>query len=127
MVAKIFGKINGQDLNFEHDKGDFWKLEIPFLNDGEYIIEIFAQDEAGNISYITKALYTIKAGDVHIKILPYINYIFDKIETEYCFAITDNEIIVQRNKEEYCFCIINEEYVFERKKHCDCVLGGGIL
>ncbi len=58
MVKRVFGKVDGIEVNYDHSKGDWWNVPVPLDIDGEYVIEVIAEDEAGNQSFITRLLYT---------------------------------------------------------------------
>ncbi|MCJ7834569.1 Ig-like domain repeat protein [Cuneatibacter sp. NSJ-177] len=76
-VARVFGKIDGTDVVLECEEGDRWNILVPLDTDGEYVVEIVAEDEAGNWSYIAKLLYTVDAGNLCIHMLPLPKYLFD--------------------------------------------------
>ena len=54
MVKRVFGKVDGIEVNYDHSKGDWWNVPVPLDIDGEYVIEVIAEDEAGNQSFITR-------------------------------------------------------------------------
>ena len=74
-VAKVFGRVDGAEVVLEK-KGDVWSVPVPLDLDGEYVVEIMAEDDAGNLSYITKMLYTVDAGTICVHKLPAQKYIF---------------------------------------------------
>lgn len=60
MVKKVFGKVNGQEVKFDQVEGNAYQVEFPSaLDSGNYIVDIFAEDDAGNISYLNTLLCTI--------------------------------------------------------------------
>lgn len=59
MVVKLIGKVNGQNIVFNHKEGDVWETVIPKNLSGIYIVELTAYDEAGNKGYTSKYLVTI--------------------------------------------------------------------
>lgn len=64
MVKRVFGKVDGIEVNYDHSKGDWWNVPVPLDIDGEYVIEVIAEDEAGNQSFITRLLYTVKGENI---------------------------------------------------------------
>ena len=46
MVKRVFGKVDGIEVNYDHSKGDWWNVPVPLDIDGEYVIEVIAEDEA---------------------------------------------------------------------------------
>lgn len=52
MVRSLCGKCQGQSINFTQDRvTGRWVTTVPATQDGRYIIELWAQDYAGNIGY----------------------------------------------------------------------------
>ena len=56
MVRAVYGTCNGSDIILKRTGADTWSVPVP-ADESKYIIEIFAEDEAGNISYIAKYIY----------------------------------------------------------------------
>lgn len=52
MVQRVFGRANDFEVIFEHQEGDWWTITVPANLEGEYIVDIYAEDEAGNVSHI---------------------------------------------------------------------------
>ena len=53
MVVRLEGKVQGQDVIFEHVQGDDWEAVIPPTLNGIYIVSLTAWDDAGNAAYTT--------------------------------------------------------------------------
>lgn len=72
-VARVFGRVDGVEVILEHLEGDIWQVPVPPDWDGEYVIEILAEDEAGNQAYLAKMLFLINTAQlcVHMIPLPY--------------------------------------------------------
>ena len=66
MVKRVFGKVDGIEVNYDHSKGDWWNVPVPLDIDGEYVIEVIAEDEAGNQSFITRLLYTVNINSGYV-------------------------------------------------------------
>ena len=86
MVKRVFGKVDGIEVNYDHSKGDWWNVPVPLDIDGEYVIEVIAEDEAGNQSFITRLLYTVKGENICVHQLPLSGYLFDKVERKLYFV-----------------------------------------
>lgn len=73
MVKRVFGRVDGRDVELDMDTGNRWSVPVPFDTDGEYVIEIIAEDEAGNRSYMAKMLYVVNTALLcaHLIRLPY--------------------------------------------------------
>ncbi len=51
MVTALFGKCNGADIIFTPKSEGRWNAAVPAREDKTYIIEVWAEDEAGNVGY----------------------------------------------------------------------------
>ncbi|MDO5539398.1 MAG: PF13754 domain-containing protein [Eubacteriales bacterium] len=71
MVARVYGNANGQTVIFTHVQGDKWEAIVPFDEDGEYVVELWAEDEAGNIGYACTMLFVISGHAVQGYIVPH--------------------------------------------------------
>ena len=58
-VINVWGKIDSVEVIFTPSPScpDWWNVSVPYDSDGEYICEIWAEDDAGEISYRTAILY----------------------------------------------------------------------
>lgn len=70
MVTKVIGKANNFDIIFNRE-GDVWKADVPFTQWGEYAIELWAYDDAGNVSYLFKMLYIVSKHTMEAILIPY--------------------------------------------------------
>lgn len=61
MVANVYGRVdNGERIDFAlNSKTGLWEATAPETLKGTYCVEIYAEDHAGNVSYVTSALCTI--------------------------------------------------------------------
>lgn len=71
MVKRIIGKANGFKLIFEYVGTGRWEATVPSNLGGEYVVEIWAEDDAGNISYVTKMLYVVSKHTMQAYLIPY--------------------------------------------------------
>lgn len=69
MVKRVFGKVDGTDVILKQN-GDRWTVPVPLDSDGEYVVEIMAEDEAGNISYVTKMLFVVNKTLIRSYVVP---------------------------------------------------------
>ena len=52
MVKSLYGKCQGQEINFRlNEATGRWETAVPASPNGVYIIELWAEDEAGNVGY----------------------------------------------------------------------------
>lgn len=82
-VARVFGRVDGAEVVMEQTQGDIWSVPVPLDYDGEYVVEVVAEDEAGNQTYLSKMLYTVDAGNICIHALPLPKYTFELLQAPY--------------------------------------------
>lgn len=61
MVVRVFGRIDcGIEVDFQKKEGDSYMMEFPKkMDSGFYVVEVYAEDDAGNIGYCSTLLCTI--------------------------------------------------------------------
>ena len=64
MIRRVYGAANGTTIEFTRDSGDNWEASVPWKEDGKYIVDIHAEDEAGNIAYMCRALFVISGHEI---------------------------------------------------------------
>lgn len=69
MVRRVFGVSNGIEVIFEHQEGDRWCVTVPTTMDGEYIVDIYAEDDAGNMDHVCKMLFAICGHELQAYVL----------------------------------------------------------
>lgn len=67
-VARVYGKADNFDIEFYQDDSGQWKCAVPFDRDGEYIVGIYAVDEAGNESYVADMLFAVDTAKLCVKV-----------------------------------------------------------
>lgn len=94
MVTRVWGKVDEHEVIFEKDENGTWILQVPFDEDGEYAVEVYAEDEAGNVSFLAKYLYVVLKGSIYFHQLigkweisfKTSQYIFDNVSEAYHFS-----------------------------------------
>lgn len=89
-VINVWGKIDSVEVIFTPSSScpDWWNVSVPYDNDGEYICEIWAEDDAGEISYRTAILYITEG---RLTTLKYIDgYTLTYQPNEYVLHISSN-------------------------------------
>lgn len=66
-VTDVYGRVNGHDVIFEYVGNDYWECSPGMPEDGVFITEIWAKDDAGNISYRIAKLYVYDGRCVNIE------------------------------------------------------------
>lgn len=73
---RLTGKIEGQPVAFtlasQNGRDYVFKAEVPSTLDGEYVAELTATDEAGNVAFVCKYIVTVDLANlcVHLMRLP---------------------------------------------------------
>lgn len=71
MVGRLEGKVQGQDVIFEHVQRDDWEAVIPPTLNGIYIVSLTAWDDAGNVAYTARYIITIDMDALYVRLEPY--------------------------------------------------------
>ncbi len=90
MVVRLEGKVQGQDIIFNHVQGDDWEAVIPKNLTGIYIVDLTAWDDAGNVAYTTRYIITIDLSALRICLEPY-PYWADLLPDDYQRQISCSE------------------------------------
>lgn len=71
MITRIEGMADRHALTFAPVGGDYWEAKVPpDLDDGMYIVTLWAWDDAGNSAYYATALMMVEAGQLAVTWLP---------------------------------------------------------
>lgn len=68
MVVRVYGSANGVDITFTPIGDDRWECAVPKIPSGEYVVDLYAEDEAGNIGYAATMLFIVNAKHIVTKI-----------------------------------------------------------
>ena len=73
MITQVWGMLGDSRIVFDKTDGNIWKATVPFMESGEYIVALYAVDEAGNQAYMATILYTVDLEKLRyeIKMLDY--------------------------------------------------------
>lgn len=82
VVIRVWGIIDGVDVIFNQTSTLWWDVNVPFDADGEYICEIWAEDNNGETGYRTAILYIV---DGILTKLCFVDngYVLNYINTDY--------------------------------------------
>ncbi|WP_430622661.1 PF13754 domain-containing protein [Holdemania massiliensis] len=70
MVTRVYGRAGQYDLEFTQTSEGLWTAAVPFVESCEYVIDLYAEDEAGNVSYYATYLLTFDASKLHVDMVP---------------------------------------------------------
>lgn len=97
-ATRVYGLANGTEVIFSHAQGDAWEIPVPWTEDGKYIVEIFAEDEAGNTSHVCKVMLVISGHEIRA-------YVMDMGENETVGTGKYHAELIERGYEiERCVC-----------------------
>lgn len=73
MITQVWGTLGSSKIIFDKTDGNIWKVTVPFMESGEYIVALYAVDEAGNQAYMARILYVVDLEKLRyeIKMLDY--------------------------------------------------------
>lgn len=108
MVKRVIGKVDGVEVILRN-KGGRWEVPVPFDEDGEYVVEIMAEDDAGNIAFATKMLFIVNEAVIRQFVIPF-DYIAEiQPDNISAYLIGDSYISVVPTTE-YQAVIIERQY-----------------
>lgn len=84
---KLTGKIEGQPVSFtlirQEGRTAVFQTEAPATLDGEYVVELTATDDAGNVAFVCKYLVTIDMSRLCVHLVPLPDYWLQPVQAEY--------------------------------------------
>lgn len=100
MIVKVSGKIDGKEVIFERSEGDQWNVAVPYDLDGMYVVELTAENDAGNIAYCTKMLLIVDPATLCVRLVP-LDYMVEVVSEEYETHIIPEDYLVEVMEEQY--------------------------
>lgn len=73
-AARVYGTVDGIEVILQRAEGDRWSVPVPLDQDGEYAVEIIAEDEAGNRSYLARMIFLVDSGNLCVHLVPELYY-----------------------------------------------------
>ena len=68
MTTQVWGLLGSSKIIFDRTDGNIWKVTVPLLESGEYIVAIYALDDAGNQAYVATILYVVDIENIQYEI-----------------------------------------------------------
>ena len=90
MVVKVSGKIDGKEVIFERAEGDQWNATVPYDLDGMYVVELTAENDAGNIAYCTKMLLIVDPATLCVRLVP-LDYMVEIVPEDYAVEVVPDQ------------------------------------
>lgn len=115
MVRRVYGKANDFDIIFNHIEGDRWETILPGNMYGEYVVELYAEDTAGNVSYFCTMLFIIFGHTVQCYIVP--EGFSGKVETrDYKGYAEIKDLFTVIEKHKYHASVVERGYILHAAK-----------
>ncbi|WP_458412790.1 PF13754 domain-containing protein [Schinkia sp. CFF1] len=80
-IVKIVGHVDSVEIIFRLNTEGDWIATIPKDLDGEYVVEVNAYDEAGNMSYASSMLFVVDPSTLKVEFVP-LSYAYKTIDDE---------------------------------------------
>ncbi len=124
MIVKVSGKIDGKEVIFERSEGDQWNVAVPYDLDGMCVVELTAENDAGNIAYCTKMLLIVDPATLCVRLVP-LDYMVEVVSEEYETHIIPEDYLVEVMEEQYQVATLPDLFYVEvvypiRGKGCCC-------
>lgn len=68
MTTQVWGMLGSSKIIFDRTDGNIWKVTVPLLASGEYIVALYALDDAGNQAYVATILYVVDIENIQYEI-----------------------------------------------------------
>lgn len=84
MVSKVYARAPDLELVFYHTAKDKWETTCPRDIKGQYYMDLYAEDEAGNITFMATALFEVDPFSLCSRIT--------LLEDDQCFIVSQSDI-----------------------------------
>lgn len=68
MIARVWGECAAADILFRMRADGLWEAVVPREEGGEYVVEVWAEDEAGNTSYLATLLFSVDPNTLSVRV-----------------------------------------------------------
>lgn len=67
MIKQVYGSVDGVKVIFTPSAdGSTWTCQIPRDADGEYVVDLYAVNDLGAVTYFATVLFAVKGVDVTV-------------------------------------------------------------
>lgn len=108
MITHVWGRADKFDLIFLNIMGDIWNASVPAdLDDGQYVVELYCEDDSGNMAYWTGILYLSNSENAKIQIIADKNKLWLigdiklKLLNESLLWLEDDKITIKTSNKEH--------------------------
>lgn len=114
---KLTGKIEGVPVTFtlisQEGRTAKFRAEVPSTLDGEYVVELTATDDAGNVAFVCKYIVTIDMSGLCVHIVPLPDYWLEPMQTEYSLSPVCDVYRLDPVKDDYDIIAMTNEFWLE--------------
>lgn len=99
MITNVWGTADEYDLVFQQQANGYWEVAVPAdLQDGMYVVELYARDQYGFVAYYTGILFLFD-GQASLELSSddiYLGYYEEEfsvhqIDSDDCFILQDED------------------------------------
>lgn len=119
MIRRVYGKVNDQDATFENIKGRLWQYTIPRNISGKYYLDLFAEDYANNVAYMSTALFEVDPSQLCIK-AHLVKFDEKAVLNEFMHDLSFLKLDVNQECEEFVESFVLSDYDVEVVSSCCC-------
>lgn len=70
MVTRVYGRAGQFDIEFVKSSEGLWTTTIPLSDSYELVVDLYAEDDAGNVSYYATYIVLFDSKNLSIKLIP---------------------------------------------------------
>jgi hypothetical protein len=113
MIAYIFGRADNYDLIFEKNNAGQWQCTVPFERDGQYVVTLYAVDEAGNTSYYSKVLFAVDTKRLYVQIKSFNYFLEASDKKSRVLKLCDSRFFIKALDCDYSLAAAQKPYAAE--------------
>ena len=103
-VRRVWGICDGADIQFERNAVGQWTAAVPADADNSYVVELWAEDDAGNVGYYATVLFTFDPITLQYT-CEFLEVETEARSSEYCLQVEDDcDLTVLSFSAEYDLC-----------------------
>ena len=101
MIKKVYGRANNLDITFTYnEQKGLYDAAIPRSINGTYFLDLYAEDIAGNVTFMATALFEFDPSSFKCSI-KIIDYAENAQMNEFREVLSRTGLIVEENKKKY--------------------------
>lgn len=110
MIRKVYGRANNLDITFTYnEQKELYDTAIPRSVNGTYFLDLYAEDIAGNVTFMATALFEFDPSSFKCSI-KIIDYAENAQMNEFREILSRTGLMIEESKKKY-----NERLAFQNK------------